>query len=1036
MSDDCGCRYRPRPCGCACGGDWADGANPPGRDAVAYRHGSYATVFRRMRERLSAADLPGLRELTARSVDESVDPALALLDGWACLSHVLAFYNERAVNEAFLGTCTERRSALELARLVGYAPRPGVAADAYLAFTLEDVDPEAELEVPAGTRVYTQPGPGETMQPFETDEPLTGRPRWNMLRPRLTEPQLIVTDEPKEEVPSPQVIGKDGFAVWFRGLVTGLGPGSVLLFDVGDRTRRGLGVARVEPDTKLDRTRVEFQPRGPEQATGAGELTPEVLEQLLRRPTVHAPGPNELELKPEQIFGETSYAPLSLLGAAYPGLRANLGDALRGTRPEGGTGAVTVYAMRITAAVHGHNAPLYPHFSDSQRIEYCEWNLQGTGPALPTKVPVIDEKPVPTTEPDPEAEDGGAVVRAEARTPPPLPVAELGADQIALDAVYEGIRPDSLVAIRRPWRKDPAKPLLFAQDDVFTVKGVQTVSRAAFNIPARVTVLTLNRPWRPEPDPEKPMNFDLLRGVVVHALSEPLELAERPSPENEVCGGRIVLDGYYPGLHPGRRLVVTGERSDLGDGNKDGQKDEKAEPAAIRGVTASELVMVSGVEHRAPTESRWATQEQVHTHVTLAEPLQYCYARGTVTIHGNVAHATHGESRAEVLGSGDAARALQVFPLKQPPLTYVPAATPTGIRSTLEVQVNDLRWHEAPHPAAVAPGDREYVLRTDDDGATSVLAGLGARLPTGRDNVRAVYRSGLGAVGNVRPGQISVLASRPNGVAAVTNPLAATGGTDRDGLDQIRGRAPVGLSALDRLVSPGDFADFARAFAGIGKAVVSCTRREKDAEPEAVPCAGGQATELTLTVAGEDDAPLDRGSALLGNLEDALVRYGDLVEEKDGNGNPVLRTRTDPKVTVTVAVRDALLIGLRAQIRLQPDFLWEAVLHRLRTALVARFGFPAREIGRPLDPGAVIATMQGVRGVDVVDLQRFGTIRISVGGRPLAPAAVAEAAHKLLGDEEVPGMPDVVGLGPSEIAYLSPAAAGTLLLNPWKDTGS
>jgi hypothetical protein len=91
-----------------------------------------------------------------------------------------------------------------------------------------------------------------------------------------------------------------------------------------------------------------------------------------------------------------------------------------------------------------------------------------------------------------------------------------------------------------------------------------------------------------------------------------------------------------------------------------------------------------------------------------------------------------------------------------------------GSRS--DVRVEDLCWSEAPHAAAVLPGERRYVLRTDDDG-TRVTFGLGARLPAAHDDVRAHYRSGIGAVGNARAGQISVLASRPNGVTGVTNPL-------------------------------------------------------------------------------------------------------------------------------------------------------------------------------------------------------------------------------------------------------------------------
>ena len=52
----------------------------------------------------------------------------------------------------------------------------------------------------------------------------------------------------------------------------------------------------------------------------------------------------------------------------------------------------------------------------------------------------------------------------------------------------------------------------------------------------------------------------------------------------------------------------------------------------------------------------------------------------------------------------------------------------------------------------------------------------------------------------------------------VINPLRASGGADRETRDQARKNAPLAVRALDRLVSTQDYADFARTFAGIGKA--------------------------------------------------------------------------------------------------------------------------------------------------------------------------------------------------------------------------
>jgi hypothetical protein len=143
--------------------------NRPGLDTLTYRVGTYASFLETMKARLTTLYLEDckagekhysypLQKLTTR---EASDPAIALLDAWAILAEVLTFYQERIANEGYLRTATEYRSIQELARLVGYKLRPGVAASVYLAFTLEK---GAQVEIPAGTRGQSIPGPGELPQ--------------------------------------------------------------------------------------------------------------------------------------------------------------------------------------------------------------------------------------------------------------------------------------------------------------------------------------------------------------------------------------------------------------------------------------------------------------------------------------------------------------------------------------------------------------------------------------------------------------------------------------------------------------------------------------------------------------------------------------------------------------------------------------------------------------------------------------------------------------------------------------------------------
>src|SRR5260370_26320818 len=104
----------------------------------------------------------------------------------------------------------------------------------------------------------------------------------------------------------------------------------------------------------------------------------------------------------------------------------------------------------------------------------------------------------------------------------------------------------------------------------------------------------------------------------------------------------------------------------------------------------------------------------------------------------------------------------------------------------------------------------------------------------------------MGSGGNVDAGQISQLATHPLGAQAVTNPLPASGGANPDRIDQARANAPVAVMALDRLVSVRDYADFARNFAGIGKAV-------------AVRLSDGRRQLVHVTIAGADDIAIDTG---------------------------------------------------------------------------------------------------------------------------------------------------------------------------------
>src|SRR5688500_17051221 len=132
-------------CGC-CAGRRAEVPralhNAPAQPAIAYRIGRHGSFKETMLSRLSAADMPALASLFTR---EDGDFTIAMTDAAATLLDVLAFYEERIANEHYLRTAAEPRSLRELARLTGYQPAPGVAANVDLAFMLDEAPGAPEL---------------------------------------------------------------------------------------------------------------------------------------------------------------------------------------------------------------------------------------------------------------------------------------------------------------------------------------------------------------------------------------------------------------------------------------------------------------------------------------------------------------------------------------------------------------------------------------------------------------------------------------------------------------------------------------------------------------------------------------------------------------------------------------------------------------------------------------------------------------------------------------------------------------------------
>jgi Baseplate J-like protein len=913
--------------------------NRPGLSALAYRVGTHGSFKATMQVAISHE--AALRGLKTRADD---DPTMALLDAWATVLDVLTFYQERLANESYLRTATERRSVLELARAIGYELNPGVAASADLAFEMETAPGAPEVvTLEVGTRVQSQPGPGELPQTFETIEAIEARPAWNALRPQLTRLRLPAAGDT---------------SLYLQGVTTNLRSGDALLI-VGEQNENESQIppwefrrlTAVEPDPQADRTLVRWQ-------------VP--LQNTFSATEPLGPGPQ-------------------------------------------------VYALRLRAALFGHNAPLWE--------------------ALPVSLRIGEMQPDQDASPPLGFIEGAYAGRetdwADKRF-------DSSTTAINLDTVYPQIARNNWIVlagpttmiIDLPFDSPPRGPTEIPVPDyqqLYRVGLVTEESVADFNLSAKTTRLTISG--------ELIEKFSR-RTASVYAQSEALAWGETPLAD-PVWYDEIVLEGVVAGMQPGRRLMISGKRMRLQIGAQGEGLPliSASDPSATKTLQPGDELIVLGPPEDVPQEAEqqtWhgldkegfegfltASEDQValvpsaaddasvaepvtlkalesaddkHSKLVLTQALGNVYDRATVTIYANVAQTTHGETTHEVVGSGDASQAFQQFALKRTPLTYVSAPTPSGAASTLQVRVNDILWSELPSLYGAGSDQQGYLARLADDGKVTVQFGdsiTGARLPSGSDNVVATYRVGTGLSGMVKAGQLSLLMTRPLGVKGATNPLPASGAADPEQLDDARLNAPFTVRTLDRVVSLQDYEDFARAFAGIGKA-------------QATMLWDGEQRLVHVTVAAANGDVVAEDSPLFQNLRLAIETSGDA-------GQPFQLASYQPR-----------WFNVEANMLVDERYVAETVMADVIALLQHTYAFQQRTFGQPVTQSEIVARVQSVAGVVSVVLQKL----YIVGEEPtLNSVLLARRAHR---DDSV-SPPQI---RPAELLLLNPEGIILLEMQP------
>jgi len=486
-----------------------------------------------------------------------------------------------------------------------------------------------------------------------------------------------------------------------------------------------------------------------------------------------------------------------------------------------------------------------------------------------------------------------------------------GVSSLALDATYRDLVRGSSVLIDR-------SPTSSGDSNAFTLTATVTgavASQERFPVavgttpdpPAVAATVT-----RITLDNSTPF-IDDLRQVLVH------ELADAP----------LALRGWkYPSTISGAAVYVPLRDVDMIDRKRELLLDDGT-PSPVAATVASAAAIDADGDGALD-----------HLEISLTAPLSRSLDGLTTVLFGNVTLASHGETvKPEVLGSADATLAFQKFSLSKQPVTYLSGAT--GPTSTLDLRVDNIAWTEVPTLYAQHADAQVFVSRLRDDGTMVVEFGdgeHGARPPTGVNNVVARYRQGAGLAGRVRAGTLTNLLDRPVGLRAVTNLLPAEGGDDAELPDDARRNAPTRVKTFGRAVSLRDIEELATAAGEIAKASATLVWN-RDA----------QAVFLTVAAAAGEVPGTDVLDRVRAQLDAAR----------------------DPNQPLIIAPFVRVPIVIKATLHVDAKHVASIVAAAARDATIAALSFDALAFGQTINRSDIYAILQGVDGVEYVDIDEL-----------------------------------------------------------------
>jgi hypothetical protein len=324
------------------------------------------------------------------------------------------------------------------------------------------------------------------------------------------------------------------------------------------------------------------------------------------------------------------------------------------------------------------------------------------------------------------------------------------------------------------------------------------------------------------------------------------------------------------------------------------------------------------------------------------------YLAETAVARGNVALADHGLTLSGVTIDAADPRLPNVNLTFRTPYSAALAATDLlsqNARTALpaiQLAVGGQAWTAQRDLLSSSRFSTEFVVETEQDGSATLRFGDGVNgaEPVNETAFQATCRTGNGRAGNIGADVLNQIVAVAPGITNVRNPLAASGGTDPESLDDARLFAPQSFRTQQRAVTPDDYVALALRFNGVRAATAQFRWT-------------GSWTTVFLTVARQNGLPVEGVPTFKQGLEDFL--------------EPYRMAGYDLEIGGAVFVP----LDLAFNVCVATGYFQSDVGARLEQAFTSFFDAANFSFGQPVYLSQAIDCAMRVPGVVSVDLTRF-----------------------------------------------------------------